>query len=99
MSDGRVAGALDDLERLLGTLLDHPDPQAVAAWHSAFKAALEAADKGPGWPAIVARAQALGARLDDHVNQLQGLRGAVRQELLAREKGRRALSGYQPTKV
>ena len=97
MSDGRVQASLDDLERLLATLVDDPDPAAVAAWHAGFKAALAGAEKGPQWAALIARAQDLGRRLDEQMRHLEAIRGAVRQELLAREKGSRALKGYQPT--
>ena len=97
MSDRRVEASLDDLEKLLATLMDHPDAEAVATWHSAFKEALAGAEKGPGWPEIAGRGQRLGRLLDERVNQLQALRGAVREELLARTRGRIALSGYKPT--
>jgi flagellar hook-associated protein FlgK len=96
MSDGRVSASLDDLETLLGTLMDDPNPEAVAAWHASFKEALAGAEKGPQWAELSARARQLGKRLDERLNQLQALRGAIRQELQAREKGRRALSGYRP---
>ncbi len=98
MSDGRIAASLDDLERLLATLVDDPDPDKVAAWHAGFKEALAQAEKGPQWPAIVARAQELGRRLETQVNHLNAIRGAVREELLARSKGSRALSGYKPAR-
>lgn len=97
MSDRAVASSLDDLERLLGQVLDDPDPGAVAAWHDQFRKALEGAEKGPQWPAIAARAHELGGRLQERVSQLKALRGAVREELLAREVGGRALKGYKPT--
>ncbi len=97
MSDTRLTASLDDLERLLGSVLDDPDPQAIAAWHEAFKEALAEAEKGPQWAGIVERAHDLGKRLDQRVAQLQALRGAVREELVAREKGRRALTGYSPS--
>jgi flagellar hook-associated protein FlgK len=97
MSDARVSASLDDLDRLLGTLMDDPNPEAVAEWHASFKEALAGAEKGPQWLEISTRAKMLGSRLDERVNQLQALRGAVREELLAREKGRRALSGYSPS--
>ena len=96
MSDGRVTAALDDLERLLASLVDDPDPTRVAQWHASFKEALAGAEKGPQWPAILARAQELGLRLQTQVNHLNAIRGAVREELLARSRGSRALSGYKP---
>ncbi|BDU74978.1 hypothetical protein [Mesoterricola silvestris] len=96
MSDARVMASLDDLERLLAELVDDPDPDRVAAWHAGFKEALAAAEKGPQWPGILLRAQELGRSLETRVNHLNAIRGAVREELLARSKGARALSGYKP---
>ena len=95
MSDRDLTASLDDLERLLASILDNPDPGAVDAWHLAFKEALAGAEKGPQWSAIVARAHDLGARLDQRMAQLRAIRGAVRQELQARERGKRALHGYR----
>ncbi|BDU78824.1 hypothetical protein [Mesoterricola sediminis] len=97
MSDLTVAASLDDLERLLGEVMDDPDPVAVETWHTAFKAALAGAERGPQWPGIAARARELGQRLETRTSQLRALRGAIREELLAQEKGGRALRGYKPT--
>ena len=94
MSDARVMTVLDDLERLLAGLTDNPDPGAVAAWHAAFKEAIAGAERGPQWPGIVARAHELGRRLDQQARHLLAIRGVVRQELEARTRGRRALTGY-----
>jgi len=94
MSDARIMTVLDDLERLLAGLTDHPDPEAVAVWHAAFKEALAGAERGPQWPGIVSRALELGRRLDQQARQLMAIRGVVRQELEARNRGQRALSGY-----
>lgn len=96
MSDRNVAASLDDLERLLASLMDRPDPRAVDAWHAAFKAAVATAEKGPQWPQLVARARELGLRLDQEVRNLTAIRGAIRVELQAKERGRRALMGYRP---
>lgn len=97
MSDARVATLLDDLERLLATLVDAPDPGAVQAWHTAFKEALAKAERGPQWPALVARGRELNRRLDQQVRHLTAIRGAIRLEIQAKERGRRALAGYRPT--
>ena len=99
MSDGRIAASLDDLERLLAAMTDDPEPATIAAWHTAFKAALAGAERGSQWPAILARAQELAKRLDLKVDRLTAIRGAIRQELLARAKGSRALSAYQQRRI
>ena len=44
MSDQDVARAFDALEDLLAASTKDPDPEAVANWHEAFKAALLAYD-------------------------------------------------------
>lgn len=95
MSDAGVSKALDDLERLLGTLMDDPDPQAVADWHAAFREAVASAERGPAWPEIRNRAHELGRRLEQRTGQIQALRGAIREELRAQERGHRALEGYR----
>lgn len=95
MSDAGVSRSLDDLERLLERILDAPDPEAVAAWHAAFREQVAGAERGPQWGAIQARAHDLGRKLSERTGQLEALRGAVREELLAQERGRRALEGYR----
>jgi hypothetical protein len=95
MSDAGVTKVLDDLEGLLENLLDDPDPQAVADWHDAFREAVAGAERGPGWQEIRNRAHELGRRLEQRTGQLQALRGAIREELLAQERGHRALEGYR----
>lgn len=97
MSDARVSAALDDLERLLAALVDAPVPGVVQAWHTAFKEALATAERGSQWPAIAARAKDLNQRLDLAMRNLQAIKGAIRLELQAKEKGHRALMGYRPS--
>ena len=97
MSDQDVSQAFDDLDALLNRTVEHPDPQAVATWHETFKAALASAERGPGWPALQARGQALGAKLNDKVSILRSLQAPLKQELLAQAPARRALIGYDPT--
>ena len=98
MSDQDVSQAFDDLEALLDLTVEHPDPEAVAAWHASFKAALANAERGPHWPALQARGQALGAKLNQKVAILKALQTSLQQELQAQGTGRRALSGYAPTR-
>jgi len=96
MSDARVMATLDDLESLLASMTDDPDPRAIAAWQISFKEALAGAERGPQWPVIVSRAQNLAKCLDLKVNRLTAIRGLIKQELLNRAKGTRALSAYAP---
>ena len=97
MSDGGVAAALDALERMLAAMTDDPDPGVVAAWHASFKEAVAGAERGPQWPELVARAHELGRVMDQHANRLKAIRGVIREELLTRSKGNRALSAYKPS--
>ena len=99
MSDERISASLDDLERLLATMTDDPDPTAIATWHAAFRTALAGAERGPQWAGILARARELAGRLDLKVVRLTAIRGAIRQELLTRAKGSRALSAYQQRRI
>ena len=94
MSDQDVVQVLDQLEVLLERIVAHPDGQAIADWHRTFKSAVAVADRGPEWPAILARAKSLGALLDQQMNLLQTAQKAVKWELEKGALGRRALNGY-----
>ena len=95
MSDRDVVQVLDQLEVLLERIVAHPDGQAIADWHRSFKAAVAVADRGPEWPAILARAKGLGVLLDQQMNQLQAAQKAVKWELEKGALGQRALNGYR----
>lgn len=96
MSDQAVAEALDDLERLMGEPLERLDGDRIGQWHERFRAAVAAAERGPGWGDLVGRAHALGQRLDQVLGQALSQREALRQELDAGGQGARALKAYRP---
>jgi hypothetical protein len=95
MSDRAVSEVLDQLEILLGGILARPDGQAIADWHQRFRTAVAAAERGPEWPGILARARDLGVLLDQQTTQLQAAQKAVRWELEKGALGQRALKGYR----
>lgn len=96
MSDREVAEALDALEGLLGEPLDRLDGARVGQWHDRFRQAVAAAERGPGWAALVERAHALGQRLDQVLAQALTERESLRRELDAGGQGARALKAYRP---
>lgn len=96
MSDQVVAEALDALEKLLAEPLEHLDGDRIGQWHERFRTAVDAAERGPGWPGLVRRAHDLGQQLDRMLGQALLQRDALRQELDAGGQGARALKAYRP---
>jgi len=96
VSDRAVEEALDELEALLSEPLDQMDGERIGAWHLRFRAALSAAERGRGWVDLVARAHALGGRLDQVLVEAISQRDALRRELDVGGLGARALKAYRP---
>lgn len=94
MSDGAVRGAIEQMEAWVADPAWEPDPEVLARWNEGFQAALAGAEKGEGWPDLVARAHAVGALVEARVRHLSHLRDEVRAELDSQERGHRALKGY-----
>lgn len=94
MSDLDLVRLLDELERLLDQ--GEVEGEVLADWRPRFEAALATAERGPGWPETVARAHALGRRLDLEADRLSVERDRIRQELDLQGHGSRALKGYRP---
>lgn len=94
MSDHRVRAALEQLEGWMVDPTWEPDPEQLRAWNAEYQAVLAQAEKGAGWPELVARAHLLGQQLEVRLAQLTRVRDAVRAELDAQERGSRALLGY-----
>lgn len=94
MSDADLIQALDDLERLLQ---DDLDPAGITAWKTRFDTEVASAERGPGWPQIIARARDLAGRLDAAANALSDQLSQVRKELAVQARGERALKGYRPS--
>lgn len=95
MTDQDLLRTLDDLERLLATVVEQPDPEAVQHCHEAFSAALAQAERGARWPEVVARAQALKRVLDQSLALLEASREEARQDLAKGVQAQRALTAYR----
>ena len=94
MSDGRVRAALEQMEAWLRDLDWEPDVAALRAWDEGFKVALAGAEKGPGWSALMERAQEAGRRLEARTVAFAETRDLLRHRLEAQDRGGRALRGY-----
>jgi len=94
MSDRAVRSALDRMEAWVDEAAWEPDPQVLEAWNRDYQEALGAAEKGPGWPDLVARAHRIGRRLEARVSHFSRLRDEIKAELGMQERGNRALAGY-----
>lgn len=95
MSDLELEAALDAMEQLLqGPGLDAP---TLLAWQQRFHEALGTAERGPGWPSLVARAHGLATRMDQAIQRLTAEKNALAGELNRSAQGARALKGYRPS--
>jgi len=94
MTDQDVLAVLDRLESILAAPLDHPNAQAVAEWHEAFRQAVAEAERGLRWPEVKVRAKVLGVLLSRRVALLQDAQKALKGRLDRVATGRRALTAY-----
>ena len=94
MSQGEVRAAIEQMEAWVGDASWEPDPEALAQWNDAFQAAVAEARKEDGWLDLVARAHAVGQRVEARVTQLTQMRDGMRAELNMQARGDRALKGY-----
>lgn len=95
MSDERVRAAIEQMETWLAEPNWDPDPEALTQWNADFTLALAQAEKAAGWPDLVARAHAVGQRLEARTILEAQARDKVKAELEAQERGSRALKGYR----
>lgn len=94
MSDAAVLSAIVQMEEWIDDATWNPDPDVLAQWNAEFQQAMAQAEKGPGWPELMARARAAGARLEARIPPFEHLRDALKAELEIQERGSRALRGY-----
>ena len=94
MSDARVCAAIDQMEAWLVDLTWEPDLEALDQWNTEFQTALTQAEKAGGWSDLVHRAHVASQILDARIEVLIAEREQVRAELVAKERGSRALKGY-----
>jgi hypothetical protein len=94
MSDEAVRAAIQGMEAWLADPECVLEGAALEAWNRDFQAALAGAEKGPGWPELVARGHHLAERVESRRQALAAQRDAVRFELARQAQGDRALKGY-----
>lgn len=94
MNDVRVRAAIEQMEAWLADPAWAPDSEALSQWNADFQAALAQAEKATGWPDLVGRAHAAGQLLEARIVGVALERDRVRAELVAQERGNRALKGY-----
>ncbi len=94
MSDLDLVLLVEDLEQRLEA--GEVEGEELAAWRSRFDEALTTVERGPEWPAIVARCKALALRLDAEADRLSIERDRLRSEMDLQAHGARALKGYKP---
>ena len=94
MSDGEVRAAIAQMEAWVADPSWIPDSGALACWNAGFQLAMDRAEKGQGWPELMARAHAVGQLLAARTSQFEQLRESVRTDLEVQERGSRALRGY-----
>lgn len=94
MSDAAVLAAVQAMEAWLDDPDRALDATALAVWNRDFQAAVAAAERGPGWEALVARAHALAEAVLARQRAVEAQRDAVRAELEQQAQGDRALKGY-----
>jgi hypothetical protein len=94
MSDARVLAFIERMESWIGDPDLVIEPELLAEWNRDFSEALATAERGPGWPQLVARAHALGDRVQGRAVVLSQERDLLRVELDAQAQGDRALKGY-----
>ena len=96
-TSGGISGEISELILEMENYLKEtelPDPDYVAGWNEKFRAAADAADRGPGWDKIVEQAHALGETIQQRIGGLNYEREQVRHELELQASGKRALKGY-----
>jgi hypothetical protein len=72
------------------------DAENLEAWNREFLEASASAERGPEWPAILDRAQALSARIQTVLQTLLLKREELKSELESQTAGKRALRAYNP---
>jgi hypothetical protein len=97
MSDARVLAAIEQMEAWMREPEQMPGPDRLAEWNREFTDAVAVAERGPGWPGLLARAQALAGSLGGRTALLSAERDELRKSLDAQALGGRALKGYGAT--
>ena len=93
MSDWDLNDLIAEMETYLKDT-ETPDPDYLSEWNAKTVAAIETAERGPEWRAIVERGRALNEVIRKWLGGLTYDRDRLRQELEAQALGQRALKGY-----
>jgi hypothetical protein len=93
MSDGAVSSLISEMENYLKET-ELPDLDYIVEWNDKFHAAVDIADRGPGWEEVVTRAHTLGEVIQKRIGGLNYERDQLRRELQIQSVGKRALKGY-----
>lgn len=96
MSDRRLLESIEVMERRLEADPTSLDAEALEAWNLEFLEAAATVERGPEWPSIVGRAQALSARIQTVLESLLIKRDELKSELESQTAGKRALRAYNP---
>ncbi len=96
MSSKEVRDLLDGLEAYLEKEGEPLDAGWIQAWDEAFRRAAEGARQEPDWGSLVARSQALGARVQGRVEALEARMESLKEQLELHAQGARALRAYRP---
>lgn len=94
MSDAKVGESLDRIEAWLADPNSPSESLDLAEWNEAYANAVAQAERGTGWPALVARAHALGEQLNARMELVIRERDEIKIELDSFARGSRALKGY-----
>jgi hypothetical protein len=94
MSQRVLLDAIGQMEAWLDDPNWEPEPEALLRWNEGFCAAELQVPVAERQPDLVARAHAVGERVEVRTAQLAKLQDAMRSELEVQERGNRALRGY-----
>lgn len=96
MSDRKLLDSIKAMEDRLEADPSTLDAETLEAWNREFKTEAGSAERGPEWPAIVARAEALSQRIQAVTRELLLRREELKRELGTQTVGQRALKAYDP---
>jgi flagellar hook-associated protein FlgK len=95
MSVVELRASIEQMEAWLSDPSWDPDPERLEQWNDAFQAAATPVEKGEEWRTLVARAHAVGKQVEARILSLSQQLEATKAELVAQERGSRALKGYE----
>ena len=95
MSTEELVAAIQQMEAWVADPNWVPEPERLLRWNEEFQAArTQVKETTLGWVDLVARAHALGERVEAHTALLSKQQDDMKAELDAQALGNRALRGY-----